>query len=156
VEMVVRVLMRPAHVGDFSPLSTVPSPRSVATRYGRIEILHVEDECSGKLSEVNGNCRLFAGAGELFPWVPPCGRLPHEEGRPMTESEWLTATDPTPMLAFLAGNASDRKLRLFAAACCRQVWHLLTDERSRKAVKVAERYADGLADEDELFTAWEA
>jgi hypothetical protein len=74
----------------------------------------------------------------------------------MTEAEWLACADPTPMLEFLRGKASDRKLRLFACACCRKVWHLLTDERSRKAVDVAERYADGVADEDERFNAWEA
>jgi hypothetical protein len=61
----------------------------------------------------------------------------------MTESEWLACTDPGPMLEFLRGKASDRKLRLFACACCRHVWDLLLDERSRKAIDAAEQYADG-------------
>ncbi len=61
----------------------------------------------------------------------------------MNEVEWLTSNDDEGMLNFLAGRASERKRRLFAAACCRAVWPLLGDERSRKAVEEAERFADG-------------
>ena len=71
----------------------------------------------------------------------------------MTEAEWLAATDPTPMLDFLRGKASDRHLRLFAVACCRGIWRLMTDERSRLAVDVVERVADGRATLGELSAA---
>jgi hypothetical protein len=73
----------------------------------------------------------------------------------MTEAEWLACTDPRMMLEFLGGKASDRKLRLFACACCRRIWHLMPEERSRRAVKTGERYADGLAGATELVSARE-
>jgi hypothetical protein len=60
----------------------------------------------------------------------------------MTEQDWLQATNPQLMSEFLRGKASERKLRLFACACCRAVSPLFHDEYSRKAVKTAERYAD--------------
>jgi hypothetical protein len=74
--------------------------------------------------------------------------------KPMTESEWLHATDPQVMLHFLGGKATDRKLRLIAVACCRGTLNWVRDERSRKAVEVAERFADGRAGREELDTAY--
>ena len=63
----------------------------------------------------------------------------------MTEVEWLACTDPTPMLEYLRGKASDRKLRLFACAVCRRAWDTLTPRRIRRAVELGEEYADGHA-----------
>src|SRR4051794_14226933 len=70
----------------------------------------------------------------------------------MTEAEWRACTDPRRMLEALRDRASDRKLRLFAVACCRGMGRLLPD-RSRHAVDAAERFADGQADEAELHPA---
>jgi hypothetical protein len=71
----------------------------------------------------------------------------------MTEAEWFACTDSTPMLEIIRFKASDRKMRLIACACCRRIWHLLTDERSLKAVEMAEQFADGRVDRGSLVRA---
>ena len=71
----------------------------------------------------------------------------------MTESEWLTCMNPLPLLDAVWQRASERKLRLFAVACCRRIFPLFSDERSRRAVEIAERYADGKASKEELREA---
>lgn len=55
------------------------------------------------------------------------------------------SSDPEAMLSFLqdTGPISTRKLKLFAVACCRRVWHLTRDERNRAGVEMLERLADG-------------
>jgi hypothetical protein len=71
----------------------------------------------------------------------------------MTEAEWGACAGPKRMLEHLRGRAGDRKWRLFACGCCRRFWQLLADDRSRNAVEVAERYADGLSTAEEMGAA---
>src|SRR5690242_17746033 len=81
----------------------------------------------------------------------------------MTEADWSACSDPYSMLAYLrkgqegwgqrcaswlglpSYRARCRKLLLFASASCRRIFDLLADERSREALEICERYADGLA-----------
>jgi hypothetical protein len=58
----------------------------------------------------------------------------------VSESAWLTSTDPQAMLAFLRdrGPVSERKVRLFAVACCHRLRDLLREDVLHFAVGVLE------------------
>jgi hypothetical protein len=75
---------------------------------------------------------------------------------PLSDSSWHRPTRLFAMPALADDRLSDRKRRLFAAACLRRFAHLLADPRSRRALAVAERFAEGLASEDERQQAEDA
>jgi hypothetical protein len=73
----------------------------------------------------------------------------------MTETEWLDCGEPLRMALFLHSRRTcGRQIALFGCACCRRIWHLLSDERCRKAVEVLERSQEGLVPEGEVVAAW--
>src|SRR5579872_3103597 len=80
---------------------------------------------SGCLASGTGRARAAGAAGEARrrpggPVIMPKG--PTQQGDlAMTEQEWLSEDDPSPMLEFVASRAGDRKLRLFLCACCARV-----------------------------------
>ncbi|HLW68939.1 MAG TPA: hypothetical protein VKS79_26745 [Gemmataceae bacterium] len=71
----------------------------------------------------------------------------------MTESEWTKNDNAWEMLEFVNSKISERKARLFGIWCCKHVGHLLTDQSSRAAIEVAERYVERLASKIELKRA---
>jgi hypothetical protein len=79
----------------------------------------------------------------------------------MKETQWFGCADPESTLEFLKGKASERKLRPFAVACCRYIWHLLPSDAHRSAVEKAEKIADnsstnsGFDDDDFSFAEWD-
>ena len=77
--------------------------------------------------------------------------------------------EPVPLISILESNGLDdalwalrcvhnvdRDARLFAVWCARQVQHLMPDPRSLAALDVAERFANGMATENDLAAAWAA
>jgi hypothetical protein len=82
----------------------------------------------------------------------------------MTEAEWLQCCTPVIMLESIPGWASERKLRLFAVACCRRLLdQVQVSPHEKNGVEVAERFADGEASAEELgnaesytYTEWAA
>jgi hypothetical protein len=69
----------------------------------------------------------------------------------MKEATWVRCTDPTSMLQFVRDKASDRKLRLFAVACCRHLqnpWPVPAEYG--EFLEWAEFFADGEASPEDL------
>jgi hypothetical protein len=71
-----------------------------------------------------------------------------------TEKGWLSSTTPHSLLLTLKGKRMRRQRRLVAVALCRRLLEEMIDPESRRAVEVAERYADGLPDADEVEAAY--
>jgi hypothetical protein len=63
----------------------------------------------------------------------------------MTEAEWLATSEPVEMLVFLKERGSDRKLRLFAVACCRAISEYFPSAEYDETVRWAELFAEGMA-----------
>jgi hypothetical protein len=95
------------------------------------------------------------------PQICVVGQLPpFGEREPIDEEGWIadplkfqTCDHLERMLDLLRRTETARKLRLFACACCRQIWPLFEDERSRAAVIAAERFADCEIDQTDLSCA---
>jgi hypothetical protein len=80
----------------------------------------------------------------------------------LNRGDWPTTGDLNGMLLLLDRlrtphtRLGRRRLRLFGCACVRRIWHLLERDASRRAVEVAERFADGRATEEQLAAAYQA
>lgn len=95
---------------------------------------------------------------DIRSWAPcydPSKHLPEEwsgtaidllkiESVPAADKLWVVCREEL---------ISAEQLRLFAVWCAKQVQHLITDERSIRALEVAERFATGKASLEELNTA---
>jgi hypothetical protein len=68
----------------------------------------------------------------------------------MTEAEWLACRDSGVLLPFVEHHLGERKFRLFAVACANRLIPHFASERCVLAIEAAERYADGLAEREEL------
>jgi hypothetical protein len=76
----------------------------------------------------------------------------------MTEAEWLSCGGPGEMLAYLGESASARKLRLFASACCRDMWSQwrsppYNHPDSARLLDISDLFAEGATSPDALASA---
>src|SRR5262245_10017652 len=73
----------------------------------------------------------------------------------MSEGEWDEYFRAWNVLEPLRGlgKLSERKARLFSVACCRRIWPLIRPGAYRDVVEVAERFADGQADWEDVRAA---
>ncbi|VTR98179.1 hypothetical protein [Tuwongella immobilis] len=72
----------------------------------------------------------------------------------MSEERWLARPGPSRMLELVRPQLTERQLRLFGIACCRHVWTLIQDPRSRQCIITAEAFVDGRIDRSGLELFW--
>ncbi len=94
----------------------------------------------------DGWSKLLAHLGKTGPDDEPLSLLTILDSNGLDDTLW----------SLRAVEGFEREKRLYAVWCARQVEHLLTDQRSRVALDVAERYARGRATPEELDAAYAA
>ena len=119
------------------------------------ELLHKHGACTHRYKHL---AKALCGIAKYGHTTPiPLAKLLDTNG--IEDCLWaLRATDPT------QDAERDILARKFACRCVREtplgdgrtVWDLLTDERSRNAVVVAEAFLLGKATNEELAAAWSA
>jgi hypothetical protein len=72
--------------------------------------------------------------------------------RSFTANDWANSVDPQEMLFGLPELVPNRKLRLFALACCQRIAVRLSHPLSKQALLLAERCAEEIATEEEMRT----
>ena len=90
-----------------------------------------------------GGARLLAYLGKTAPDDEPLPLVTILDSNGLEDALWALRTV----------TGEDARIRRYAVWCARQVQHLMTDPRSVDALDAAERYADGLATDDELQAA---
>jgi hypothetical protein len=91
----------------------------------------------------DGKKRALAAAGKTEPDDQPITFAAIVEAVGLRDALWCCRAEPQ----------HSRVWRLYAVWCARQVQHLASDPRSLAAPDVAERYANGLATDEELAAA---
>ncbi len=72
----------------------------------------------------------------------------------MDSESWEQSRNLQKMIRSVDPSRCDRKLRLFAVACCRRVWDLITDPAAQRLVELTEQFADGVIDREALRDVW--
>lgn len=90
-----------------------------------------------------GGAKLLAYLGKAAPDDEPLPLVTILDSNGLEDAMW----------ALRVVKGEDARIRRFAVWCARQVQRLMTDPRSVDALDVAERYADGMATDDELQAA---
>ena len=113
-------------------MTTRPTP--ITTTLNRIRARHPCED---------GWRKLLAGLGKTEADDEPLPYARIVEINGLEDALWACRVEPQ----------HTREWRLFAVWCARQVEHLMTDQRSKDALSVAERHANGEASDKELAAA---
>lgn len=105
------------------------------------------------LNRIRKHSPCADGWGKLLAHLGKTGA----DDEPLAYSVILEAVGLDDALWYLRAEPQHASIwRMYVVRCARRVQHLLTDERSIRALDVAERHARGLATDVELDAAWSA